>query len=640
MAPGGPPEASFYRTGDLACWQPDGNIEFLGRIDSQVKIRGQRVEVGEVENSLLRHPAIKEAVVIVREANGDKTLCAYYELEQSLKPVPGTQLKKYLSHYLPDYMIPQHILHLEKIPLTPNGKIDRKALLENPLPNHRPQTYRAPRDETENQMTEIWTDILGVPRERIGIDTDFFQIGGHSLKATIMAARIHKQLGIRIPLAEIFKNTTIRTLTETIKEKTGSITPEGKDAFRAVKPTEKKDYYILSAAQKRLYILHQMEPESTTYNMPQIIPLTRITTGKTPLPKLEKTIKQLIQRHESLRTTFHIPDTPTQYQITKTHNSPVQRVHDKVEFEIEHYRAEGGTEDKESREAIYKRFFRPFELSKAPLLRMALMETTGTGGPERNLLMDMHHIITDATSQEILTKELFALNAGENLPPLKLQYRDYAEWQNNAKQKHALKQQEEYWIKKYTGEYPILELPLDNPRPILRNPEGKRVEFQLSAGETEKLKKITAENKATLYMVILTLYSVLLSKLSGQEDIIVGTPTAGRRHADFENIIGMFLNTLAMRNKPTGAKTIRDYLAEVKEQTLQAYENQEYQFEELVEKLSVIRDTRRNPLFDTMYNHLNVTTPAKDTPPGPHRQAPTQYHYRKTAAKFDLALTT
>ncbi|MCP4155877.1 MAG: non-ribosomal peptide synthetase, partial [bacterium] len=430
------------------------------------------------------------------------------------------------------------------------------------------------------------------------------------------------------------------------KEKIAAATNELSEKYSAIEPGEKKEYYVQSSAQKRLYILQQMELESTAYNMPQIIPLKKETEPQ----RLETVFRQLIQRHESLRTSFHMnrakpvttkPQSIPNNQSPLTNNTistaapgeviPVQVVHDTVVFKPEKYKT---ATLKEAKEQIV----RPFELSKAPLLRVAVVEISGTGENlnQRYLVVDMHHIISDGISHEVLRKEFLALYAGENVPPLKLQYRDYAEWQAAGKRAPYMEQQEETWLKIYSGEHPILELPLDNPRPAVRNDKGKMVEFQLNEEETAKLKETAREMTPTLYMTLLAVFTILLAKLSGQEDIIVGTPTAGRRHADLENIIGMFLNTLAMRNYPAGEKTFRQYLKEVKERTIQAYENQEYQFEDLVDKISVTRDTARNPLFDTMFNLMNIATPA------PSRREDSEdgdKQHKDTASKFDMSLT-
>ncbi|MCP4147677.1 MAG: amino acid adenylation domain-containing protein, partial [bacterium] len=566
--PGGPPEALFYRTGDLARWLPDGNIEFLGRIDHQVKVRGHRIELGEIENRLSMHPGVEDVVVLARREHGDGNyLCAYYV--EGREKEQGGEFREYLSRYLPEYMIPAYYIKQEKIPVTANGKIDRKALERIKVPGKASrEEYIAPRDEREEAMSRIWTEILGGREQVIGIDDNFFEIGGHSLKAMIMAARIHRELGVKLPLTEIFKKPSIRALGKLLKT-------NKQERYSAIKPVEKKEYYIQSPSQKRLYILQQMEMESTAYNMPVTLPLA----AGTDIGRLEETIRALIRRHESLRTTFHM--------INET---PVQEVHECIEFKIETY-GPGQT------------FFRPFDLTQAPLIRVGISREQG----ETILLLDMHHIITDGVSQEILTEELTALYSGENLLPLTLQYKDYAEWQNSRKQKEKMKRQEEYWTGQYPGELPVLDLPTDYLRPKIQRFEGSNVFFEINEEQREHLKERAKKNGATLYMIILSSFSIMMSKLSGQEDIIIGTPTAGRRHAELEKIIGIFVNTLAMRNKPGGEKTIEEYLREVKKNTLQAFENQEYQFEDLVERLQVRRDTGRNPIFDVMFNLINQT---------------------------------
>ncbi|MCP4154602.1 MAG: AMP-binding protein, partial [bacterium] len=582
----------LYRTGDLGRWLLDGNIEFLGRIDHQIKIRGFRIETGEIENRLLSHPDINEVAVIARQSeDGENFLCAYYEAGSAADPAPG--LKDFLSKSLPDYMIPTFFIKLEKIPLTSNGKIDRKSLSENQISPLQSQTYTAPRNETEKKLTAIWTEILKLHKTRISIDEDFFNIGGHSLRATTMAARIHKEFNVKLPLGEIFKNATIRALSGILKEYT-------KEKFATINPAEKKEYYHLSSAQKRLYVLQQMELESTVYNMPSTTPLG----GRVNLERLEIICRKLIQRHESLRTSFHMID-----------ENPVQKVHPTVPFKIERLSALSGGSDSAPKTGANPVFFRPFDISKAPLLRVGIIEKTGTDNTlqEHYMQLDMHHIITDGTSQEILIKELFVLYTGKELAPLNIQYRDYAEWQNSTEKKELVKQQEQYWLDQYSGELPVLNLPTDYVRPLNQRFEGSNIAFEINKEETANLKTTAKKNGTTLYMTILSIFTILLAKLSGQQDIIVGTPTAGRNHADIENIIGMFVNTLAMRNKPDDKTTIEEYIREVKENTLKAFENQEYQFEDLVDKLSVKRDTGRNPIFDVMFNLLNQAHNQKQT---------------------------
>jgi amino acid adenylation domain-containing protein len=552
----------IYKTGDLARWQPDGNIQFLGRMDHQVKIRGFRVELGEIESQLLNHPEIKEAVVLARNDERKlQYLCAYIV---SGKELSSQELRQYLSGNLPDYMIPSYFVKVDKIPLTPNRKVDRSAL---PEPKLKAGTdYTAPRSETERRMVKIWAEVLGIDSNVIGIDANFFGLGGHSLTATILTAKVHKEFQVKLPLNEVFKNPHIRGLSQYIGEL-------AEDMFTAVEPMEKREYYRLSSAQKRIYILQQMAAGSSVYNMPEIIPLA----GEPDMEKLAEIFIKLIRRHESLRTSFHM-----------LREEPVQEIHDEVEFEIELYNLAAGDNS----------FIRPFDLSKAPLLYVRLSRLNEN---RYLLLADMHHIISDGVSCNILKKDFTALAEGKTLLPLRIQYKDFSQWQNSEKEKENIRKQETHWLKEFAGEIPVLNIPTDYPGPAVLSFEGDTINFEISSENTTGLNAVALEEKATLYMVLLAVYSVLTAKLSGQEDIIVGTPAAGRRHADLESVIGMFVNTLALRNYPGGEKTFRNFLAEVKERTLAAFENQDYPFEDLVERVSVNRNTSRNPVFDVMF---------------------------------------
>ena len=600
------PHSPIYRTGDLARWLPDGNIEFLGRIDHQVKIRGFRIELGEIESRLSNHPGIKEAVVLAREDEaGDKYLCAYVVSEER---IIVSKIRENLSKKLPDYMIPSYFVQLERIPLTPNGKINRRAL---PKPELKASEHDVPpRDKTEEKLAALWSEVLNIKKELIGIDRNFFQLGGHSLKATALATKIHKLFDVNVPLAEIFKAPRIRELAEFIKGKVS------RELFISIKSVEEKEYYSVSPAQKRLYILQQMVMENISYNMPSVIPLP----GNIEKEKLELMLERLIKRHDSLRTSF----------IT-INEEPVQKIHREVNFSIGRYEI---AEDLEADRLIHN-FAMPFDLSQAPLLR-AILLTWETG--ERVLFIDTHHIITDGTSREILEKELKSLYTGEELPLPRNQYKDYSEWQKNGSRNDVSKEQETYWLSIFAGEIPALDLPTDNPRPVIQDFEGSAVEFTLIREENQALKNLAKEKDVTLYMLVLSVYTILLAKLSGQEDIVVGTAILGRRHPDLEKIVGMFVNTLALRNKPYGEMKYKEYLEELKKVTLGAYENQEYPFEELVDKIMTGRDPGRNPVFDVMYNYLN----RDHNPLEKHTQAvdePPSYTHRKGISKFDLTLT-
>ncbi|NIQ70740.1 MAG: AMP-binding protein, partial [Candidatus Aminicenantes bacterium] len=374
---------------------------------------------------------------------------------------------------------------------------------------------------------------------------------------------------------------------------------------------EKRDYYVLSSQQKRLYILQQMEADNISYNLPMVV----LLEGELNKGKFEEVFMQLINRHESLRTSFGMMA-----------EEPVQMVHDNVKFEIEYYSATEAVGDRSP-----KYFLRPFDLSKAPLLRVGLIES----GKEQHILMlDMHHIITDGTSQEIFTQEFMALYSGEELPALRLQYKDYSEWLNNSEQGEAIIKQEEYWEKQFEGEIPVIHLPTDYPRPAVQSFKGRTISFEISEEETAALDQLALTESISLYMVLLSLYIIFLAKITGQDDIVVGTPVAGRNHADLQQIIGMFVNTLGIRNYPGGEKPFSEFLQEVKKRTLEAFENQDYPFENLVEKVAVTRDAGRNPLFDTMFVLQNVDRSEIKIPGLKLRP----YNDESKISKFDLIL--
>ncbi|MCP4214311.1 MAG: amino acid adenylation domain-containing protein, partial [bacterium] len=614
--PPGSPYKTLYKSGDLARRLMDGNIEFIGRADSQVKIRGFRIELEEIENQLLERDEVMECVVRAKtRADGEHYLCAYIlfnqpaiNVDMTKERVPGN-IRETLSQTLPHYMIPAFFIPITHLPLTPNGKVDTKALPEPPDGEVATgATYIPPGNKIEERVAEIWSEILHIKKTAVSVDAVFFQVGGHSLKTTLMASKIHKAFDIKIPLSEVFKAPTIRGIADYLKN-------ADKKKYASIKPVEKKEYYPVSSPQKRLYILQQMEPGDTGYNMPGVIP----SADGPDKRELETIFQKLIARHESLRTSFHI-----------TNDGPVQRIHDKCDITIEEHK----TTEKEV-DSLLNAFTRPFDLSRAPLLRVALVEIAPS--LRRVFFVDMHHIISDGTSVEILREEFFALCEGKEPAPIRLQYKDFSEWQAGAKQVEWVKQQELYWLNQFPDELPELNLPADYSRTRVRNFDGAEVSFVLHHSESRALKQVAGEAGATMYMLVLTLYTILLSKLSGREDIIVGTPVAARQHDDLQNIIGMFVNTLAMRNSPKGGKTFKEFLGEVKGRVLDAFENQEYQFGDLVEKVAPQRDTSRNPIFDVMLNLLNQREDNREIP---EPQENDLNEHKKGVAKFDLTLTT
>lgn len=599
----------IYRTGDLGRWTPEGNIEFMGRIDQQVKIRGYRIELGEIETLIMKNSSVKEAFVTdIDDKNGSKSLAAYLVAHDDLDIA---ELEKSLSCELPDYMIPQYFIKLDKLPLTPNGKIDKKALPWTESDMYTGAEYEAPRDEVEEKLKTIWQGILGI--ERVGINDSFFRVGGHSLNATNLMAVVHKEFDVEIPLMEIFKAPTIRELAEYIRSSCKSI-------YSSIEPVEKKEKYKISSAQKRLYILSRLEGAKTSYNIPGAV----IVNGKLDKTLIEETFRKLINRHEAFRTSFEMLD-----------EEPFQRIHESVDFNINYMElgvAYDGKIDEDRIGEVIQSFIRPFDLSTAPLIRVGLIRVSEN---IHFLVYDMHHIIADGTSLGILVKEFVQLYSGQTLQDLKIQYKDFSSWQNNFLQSEDVKKQEEYWKNEFSGEIPVLNLATDYKRPAIQSFEGDRIYFEIEEELSDKLKKIACNAEATLYMVMLAAYNILLTRYSGQEEIVVGSPIAGRPHADLENIIGMFVNTLAIKNYPKGSKMFSEFLNEVKEKCLKAYENQDFQFEELVDRLDIKRDLSRNPLFDTMFVMQNIDIGKMETDKLNFEPMEVQ----NSIAKFDLTFS-
>ncbi|MGE5339998.1 MAG: amino acid adenylation domain-containing protein, partial [Candidatus Omnitrophota bacterium] len=568
------PNDIVFRTGDLGRFLPDGSIEFLGRKDRQVKIRGVRVELEEIEMTLLSHPLVAEAAVIKKESGNNELVCAYITQKPGETMGSDTlidRLTDYLKTKLPPYMIPNPIRVLDHIQKKPNGKIDYDSL-PDPIRDEA-VTLVPPQNEVQRKLARIWTEILGI--DSIGITHNFFQLGGNSLNVISLISFIQRDFDIKPTLAEIFQH-------DTIEKQEALLRTAGLDPFASIEPAPIKEYYAVSSVQRRLFFLQFFDAHNMSYNMPQVFTLE----GEYNREKIEEVFRKLIERHESLRTSFHVIDEEAK-----------QKIHDDVAFHIEFVDLSSQTAPDAQTEAIITSFIRPFDLSQAPLFRVGIIVLN----PTRSVFMiDTHHIVSDGVSQGIFNREFLALYQGEELPPLRIQYKDVAEWLNSDDQVQRSRQQEAYWLNRFEGELPLLTLPADVERPATQTFEGSEVVFELGESLTTSLKSYAIREDVTLYMALLALFNLVLSRLSGQEDIIVGTSLAGRRHADLEGIIGMFVNALALRNYPHGHQSFRDFLREVKQNTLEAFENQDYPFENLVEKVLEERVPGRNPLFDVM----------------------------------------
>ncbi|WP_335871246.1 amino acid adenylation domain-containing protein [Bacillus sp. 2205SS5-2] len=565
-------EERLYRTGDLARLLPDGNVEYIGRIDNQVKIRGFRIEVGEVEHQLREFEEVRDAIVIVRHDKKHQLyLCGYVVPKQV---VTEQSLKERLKDILPGFMIPDRLVMIETFPLSPNGKLDRKQLPE-PEEIESNHEYVAPQNEIEQTLGELWKEELEV--EQISIHDNFFYLGGNSLKAIHLKLNIQKILQVNVPLQVIFEHSTIKSLANYI------IGREGKEEYRPILKAIKKPYYPLSSVQKRMYMLNQLDPASVNYNITNVFKIK----GYVDIGTLEKALHTLIQRHESLRTRFMIKD-----------KNAVQIIHDKVPFNLDY----DEVEVKEADELI-KRFVKPFDLSRAPLIRAKLIKLDDY---QSIFILDYHHIIADGVSTNIIIDELSQLYAGKPLKPISIQYADYTQWYQEQLDSNTFAAQEKYWLESYSNDPPVLNLPTDFKRPDVQKFEGAKVSFEIDSGLTEHLLKVARDNQATLYMTLLTAFKMLLSRYTDQETIIVGSPIENRQHPDLDMTVGMFANTLVIKSVIDLEKNFEEQLSFIKEESLRIYENQNYPLEDLIKQINLQKDISRNPLFDVMFVLQNM----------------------------------
>ncbi|HJT72865.1 MAG TPA: amino acid adenylation domain-containing protein, partial [Chitinophaga sp.] len=582
----------MYRTGDLGRWLPDGRIAYLGRKDDQVKLRGYRIELGEIARSLENHAMIRSAVAVVRtNGAGEQELVAYFTGDADLQV---SELRGWLSRSLPSYMLPHHYVQLDAIPLTANGKVDRKQL---PAPEglaiDARVAYVAPRNETEEKLIKIWEEILG--KEGIGIRDNFFELGGHSLKATRLVTHIHKVFEVRIPLRALFAN-------EILEEQAQLIQQGKKTSFTSIAPVRKQAFYPLSATQRRLWLLGQFDENNVAFNMLRVY----VFEGKLDMASLQSSFDMLIARHESLRTVFCEDERGEVGQVIL---QP-----EEIGFSIEYVDISGEKEQEATlRKLIATATASPFDLASGPLVRATVYQVAAD---KWVFYYGMHHIVSDGWSMSVLLKELLlSYNAAVSgnavaTTPLRIQYKDYAVWQQEQLNGTALQMHREYWLKRFEGELPVLTLPVDGSRPAVKTYNGGAVHKVISKELTGSLKQLLQQEGCTLFMGLLAVVKALLHRYSQQEDIIVGSPVAGRDHIELENQIGFYINPLALRTQFSTADSYLELLRKVKQVTLDGYEHQMYPFDELVDELNPLRDMSRSPLFDVMVilqNHDSVS---------------------------------
>jgi amino acid adenylation domain-containing protein len=606
-----------YRTGDLGIFQLDERIQYTGRCDHQLKIRGFRVEPGEIENRLCALEGIEAAVVTGFEQDGEMQLCAYVQMHNSLGI---DSVRTALLRNLPDHMMPTFFVPIEKMPQTATGKIDRQAL-PKPRLNTGP-VATSPRNELEQTLANVWADVLKIEQGMIDIDATFFQLGGHSLRATVAITRIHKELNVKVPLAKFYKNPTIRSIAELIRNSTQSL-------HQHIPTAEIKASYPLSSAQKRLYVLEKFEGSGTSYNMSTVYRIK----GQIDEDALENAIRALIERHETLRTAVGEENGEPVQRVLEPHQLPLPLERFQLEEQIGEEKDPVDPGEIQLRiEEKAAQFLRPFKLEQAPLFRVGLLKIPG----EVVLMFDIHHIVSDGTSIGILVDDFLRAYEGETQEPMRIQYKDYAVWQTEQRRKGLYDSQEKYWLEQFADveELPVLDIPTDKPRPAVYTFEGTRRTYAVNSETVDGIRNLAAKTGTTLYMQMLAALNILMHRYTGQEDIVIGTGIMGRPHVDLQPIIGMFVNTLAMRNKPTAEKTVYRFLEEVRENSITAFENQDVQFEDLVEKLNPPRDMSRNPLFDILMVVQNFEQ-------GERSMRDTSVAYQPlehTTAKFDLTI--
>ncbi|MCG3399240.1 non-ribosomal peptide synthetase [Staphylococcus massiliensis] len=588
-------DGKMYRTGDLAKWNENGEIEYIGRMDEQVKVRGYRIELGEIENVMRNVKDVKDVAIVAKPMgkSNDLAICGYFTSDKA--NLDMDDVRRDMFEELPEYMVPAYMMQLDEMPVTANGKLDKKSLPDIEVKS---TEYVAPRNDNEQVVATAFEEALNV--DKVGVYDNFFEIGGHSLRAITVINLIEAKTGVRLPLKSIFEDATVEKLSKKIDASDGAT----EDAH--IPKAKEQDHYVTSSPQRRLYVLNEMDNETTAYNMPAMFRI------KGNVDRVEASFKALIQRHETLRTSFKVVD-----------DTPVQVVHDDVAFQVE---VEKDAETKP--DTLLNNFVKPFDLSQAPLMRVKVVEV---GTDEHIMLFDMHHIVSDGLSLNHIITEFSKVYEGQEVETPELQYKDYSEWMAT----RDLSDQADYWVSQFDQDIPVLDLPYDYKRPNKQQFKAKTVRQSIPESLRQDIKALTEETKTTDYMVLLSAFMTLLHKYSRQEDIVVGTPVSGRTHHDTESMIGMFVNTLAMRGFPESDKSFSAFLKEMKDTTLSGFEHQEYPLEELIEQVVETREMSRSPLFDvlfTLQNNEQVTFDIDEWQIGDIVQ-------NDTNAKFDLNVT-
>ncbi|WP_235029765.1 pyoverdine non-ribosomal peptide synthetase PvdD, partial [Pseudomonas aeruginosa] len=574
--PGGAGER-LYRTGDLARFQADGNIEYIGRIDHQVKVRGFRIELGEIEAALAGLAGVRDAVVLAHDGVGGTQLVGYVVADSAEDAERLREsLRESLKRHLPDYMVPAHLMLLERMPLTVNGKLDRQALPQ-PDASLSQQAYRAPGSELEQRIAAIWSEILGV--ERVGLDDNFFELGGHSLLATRVISRVRQEQQLDASLKALFERPVLEAFAQGLERTT--------DAVSTIPLADRQQPLALSFAQERQWFLWQLEPESAAYHIPSALRLR----GRLDVDALQRSFDSLVARHETLRTRFRLEGGRSYQQVQPAVSVSIER---------EQFGEEGLIE------RIQAIVVQPFDLERGPLLRVNLLQLAED---DHVLVLVQHHIVSDGWSMQVMVEELVQLYAGYSqgldvvLPALPIQYADYALWQRSWMEAGEKERQLAYWTGLLGGEQPVLELPFDRPRPARQSHRGAQLGFELPRELVEAVRALAQREGASSFMLLLASFQALLYRYSGQADIRVGVPIANRNRVETERLIGFFVNTQVLKADLDGRMGFDELLAQARQRALEAQAHQDLPFEQLVEALQPERNASHNPLFQVLFNH-------------------------------------
>ncbi|AFJ55476.1 non-ribosomal peptide synthetase PvdD [Pseudomonas fluorescens A506] len=577
--PFSPSGERLYRTGDLARYRADGVVEYVGRVDHQVKVRGFRIELGEIETVLLAQDSVREALLLA----ADNQLLAYLVPAQTLSETEraevGEQLMATLRDHLPDYMVPAHLIFLERMPLNPNGKLDRQAL-PKPDASVEQQDWRVPVTPLQQQVAAIWAAILGA--ERVGLNQHFFELGGHSLLAMQVVSRIRQTLSLEVPLKAVFEHPRLEAFVAAMQaQESPSPTAPALLSAGRVQPLP------LSYAQERQWFLWQLEPHSAAYHIPSALRLK----GQLDLAALQRSFDSLLARHESLRT-----------HIRQDHDGAVQVIEPPMSLPI----TQADADEAQLNARVQALIAQPFDLQEGPLLRVTLLRLAAD---EHVLVLVQHHIVSDGWSMQLVVEELVQLYAGYSqgqdvqLPALPIQYADYAVWQRSWMDAGEKQRQLAYWRELLGGEQSVLELPFDHQRPAVQSHRGARLAFELTPELTQGLKALAQQQGVTLFMLLLASFQTLLHRYSGQEEIRVGVPIANRNRSETERLIGFFVNTQVLKADVHGQMSVEQLLQHVRQRALEAQAHQDLPFEQLVEALQPERSLSHNPLFQVMFNH-------------------------------------